>query len=64
LRVIDASVFPFLTASNTNLPTIMVAEKGADLVSGNRPPSGGDRRAALDQRHDSELKQATAERHS
>ena len=32
LRVIDASVMPFLTASNTNLPTIMVAEKGADLV--------------------------------
>ena len=32
LRVIDASVIPFLTASNTNIPTIMIAEKGADLV--------------------------------
>ena len=32
LRVIDASVMPFLTASNTNLPAIMIAEKGADLV--------------------------------
>ncbi len=32
LRVIDTSVMPFLTASNTNLPTIMIAEKGADLV--------------------------------
>jgi choline dehydrogenase len=32
LRVIDTSVMPFLTASNTNVPTIMIAEKGADLV--------------------------------
>ena len=32
LRVIDMSVMPFLTASNTNIPAIMIAEKGADLV--------------------------------
>ncbi len=32
LRVIDASVMPFLTASNTNIPTILLAEKAADLL--------------------------------
>ena len=34
LRVIDASVFPAVTSANTNAPTIMVAEKGAELVLG------------------------------
>jgi choline dehydrogenase len=32
LRVIDASVFPTVTSANTNAPTLMVAQKGADLI--------------------------------
>jgi choline dehydrogenase len=37
LRVIDASIFPTLPSGNTNAPTMMVGEKGSDLVLG-RPP--------------------------
>ena len=62
LRVVDSSVFPTIPNGNLNAPTIMVAERAADLIRGKEPLHASDAPVVMDEQWQSRQRQGQAKR--